>query len=417
MKIQFCGKCGRELTEGSGFCRFCGWKVLQPEPEEIQTGLEPPAVEASEKTSKIFPDDSAHEKNEPEPINNSLPEENSKTGQVFPADKPEKIQPDNKPVPPVPSFEKEKTPPDLLQSPVKPKRKLPLPVLIGAVLLVAAGVILWQTVFKSAELMQPPLVTENGIFLADFGRDSRLYRLDLDGKSKTKLSDEYVKNMAFEDGWIYYSGISGLYKIREDGTDETEILKQSSESLQVADGWIYFVKSRDYHICRVKTDGAAFEELGQDFASNLKQDGGWLYYQNVDAEHAVYRIRTDGTERQPVTPEGCFTYNVDAGVVYYSNRDDYGYLYRIIGDGTGQRKLNEHNSSSMVIADGWIYYAQGWQGYPAKIKTDGLGETQVGKDSADDLAVSGEWLYYTHTEKGRRLFRIRTDGSSRQKLN
>ena len=71
----------------------------------------------------------------------------------------------------------------------------------------------------------------------------------------------------------------------------------------------------------------------------------------------------------------------------------------------------------MVIANGWIYYAQGWQGYPAKIKTDGSGEVLLNKDSADDLAVSGEGLYYAHTEKGRRLFRIKTDGSGRQSLN
>ena len=374
MKIKFCGKCGRELTEGSGFCQFCGWKVVRLESEDIDSDRESPLVNSPDEPTRINPAETAGEKSEPLPLNTSLSRSQN-------------------------------------------KKKFPLPFLIGVVLLITAGMILWQTIFKSAELMQPPLVTEKGIFFADFGRDSRLYRLDLNGKNKTKLSDEYVKNMASDDGWIYYSGILGLHKIREDGTGETEVLKQSAESLQVADGWIYFIESRDYHICRVKTDGTAFEEIGQDFATNLNQDDGWLYYQNVDAEHSVYRIRTDGTNQQPVTPESCYSYSVADGIVYYSNRNEYGYLYRIQGDGTGQRKLNEYSSASMVIANGWIYYAQGWQGYPAKIKTDGSGEVLLNKDSADDLAVSGEGLYYAHTEKGRRLFRIKTDGSGRQSLN
>ena len=104
--------------------------------------------------------------------------------------------------------------------------------------------------------MQPPLVTEKGIFFADFGRDSRLYRLDLNGKNKTKLSDEYVKNMASDDGWIYYSGILGLHKIREDGTGNGGP-EAIAKSLQVPT-MIFFIES-EIIILLVSKTTAPFE--------------------------------------------------------------------------------------------------------------------------------------------------------------
>ena len=107
MKIKFCGKCGRELTEGSGFCQFCGWKVVRLESEDIDSDRESPLVNSPDEPTRINPAETAGEKSETLPLNTSL-------------------------------------------SPSQKKKKFPLPILIGVVLLITAGMILWQTIFKSA---------------------------------------------------------------------------------------------------------------------------------------------------------------------------------------------------------------------------------------------------------------------------
>ncbi len=43
--------------------------------------------------------------------------------------------------------------------------------------------------------------------------------------------------------------------------------------------------------------------------------------------------------------------------------------------------------------------------------------TKIGEDLCRDFAVDGDWLYYGSTSDGTKLHRIKTDGSSRQKLN
>lgn len=309
-------------------------------------------------------------------------------------------------------------PPSTIDPPKTGKKDLSLLRLGGILLLFVGALVLWKTVLKSAELMEPPLVSDKGVFFADFGRSSHLYRIDLDGKNKKKLTNEYIKVMDMEDGWIYYPSILGIYKIREDGTDETCIFDQSAEYIQVSGGWIYFVKSGGYHIYRIKTDGTGFEQLGDDFACDLRHEAGWLYYRNVDAGHSIFRIRTDGSERQQVTTDktSFYDYDVSDGVVYYKNDDDSGHLYSINGDGTGRQKLNEHSSRSIVVKDDWIYYTQGWQGYPAKMKIDGSEETKISNDSTEHLAVFGDWIYYSDSRKGVGLYRIRTDGNEKKRL-
>lgn len=358
MKPKFCEECGQGLSKEDMFCERCGWKVVDQE------------------------EDLGHDN----AIGHSPGE------------------------PPIAAA-------SVKDSPKAEKKGLPLPVLIGMLVLLVGTFVLWKTVLKSAELMKPPLVSDSGVFFADFGRGSALYRVDLDGKNKKRLSKDFIKAMDMEDNWIYYSSILGIYKVRDDGTDKTELFNRSAEYIQVGDGWVYFVESGDYNICRIKTDGTGFEQIGDDFACALKHEAGWLYYRNADAGHCIFRIRTDGSDRQQVTTDeiSFSNYDVSDGVVYYKD-DDSGYLCRVNGDGTERQELNEHPTYSIVVKDDWIYYGKGWQGHPTKTRIDGSEEIEISDDNMERPAIFGDWIYYTDSRKGTGLYKLRIDGGKKQKL-
>ena len=404
MRPKFCEKCGNELLAENIFCEHCGWKVTGYDEVVGHDGAtdhdgvtdHDEVIGYDEVTG--HGEATGHDKTEGHNLGES------------PAGEPASITQET-----VNTTQEPASAIDL--PPEAEKKDLPLLRLFGILLLFIGAMVLWKTVFKGVELMDPPLVSDKGVFFADFGRDSRLYRIDLDGKNKKRLSKEYIKVMDAEDGWIYYSSIFGIYKIREDGTEETRILDKTANYIQVSEGWIYFV-DYDYHICRVKTDGTEFEQLGDYSAVALRHDAGWLYYRNPDSGHCISRVRTDGSERQQVTADRISFYNYDVsdGVVYYMNDDDSGYLYRINGDGTEKQKLNECYSRDIVVKDDWIYYAQGWQGNPAKIRIDGSEGTTIGNDHAKHFAIFGDWLYYADSRKDIGLYKLKIDGSERKKL-
>ena len=404
MRPEFCEKCGNKLSEKGIFCERCGWKIVghgeTADHDKITNYDEISAHDMVMSHDELADHNksTAHSPSDHDKTTGHSPSDHDKSTGHSPGEPPTMAA-------------------SVKDSPKTKRKDLPLPVLIGILVILVGAFVLWKTVLKSAELMEPPLVSDAGVFFADFERGSSLYRVDLDGKNKKRLSRDFIKAMDMEDNWIYYSSILGIYKIQDDGTDKTQLFDKSAEYIQAADGWIYLVESRDYNICRIKTDGTGFEQLGDDFACALKHEAGWLYYRNVDAGHCIFRIRTDGSDRQQVTTDkiSFSNYDVSDGVVYYKN-DDSGYLCRVNGDGTGRQELNEHPTYSIVVKDDWIYYGGGWQGHSTKIRIDGSEGTKISDDSMEHSAIFGDWIYYADSRKGVGLYKLKIDGSEKKKL-
>ena len=434
MRPKFCEKCGNKLSEKDIFCERCGWRIVgydettnHEAATDYDSAMNHDGSADNDKSivhDKVEGDDRITDHAKATGRDKATaysPSEHDKATDHSPSDHNKAIAHNG-----IADHDKSTAhgpgaPPTVASStkdPPKTKKKdLPLPVLIGILVILVGAFVLWKTVLKSAELMKPPLVSDAGVFFADFERGSSLYRVDLDGKNKKRLSKDFIKAMDMEDNWIYYSSILGIYKIRDDGTDKTQLFDKSAEYIQAADGWIYFVESRDYNICRIRTDGTGFEQIGDDFACALKHEAGWLYYRNADAGHCIFRIRTDGSDRQQVTTDkiSFANYDVSDGVVYYKD-DNSGYLCRVNGDGTGRQELNEHFTYSIVVKGDWIYYGREWQGHPTKIRIDGSEETKISDDNMEHPAIFGDWIYYADSRKGVGLYKLKIDGSEKKKL-
>ncbi len=117
--------------------------------------------------------------------------------------------------------------------------------------------------------------------------------------------------------------------------------------------------------------------------------------------------------------------------IYYVNDNDGYSIYKIRTNGSGRTKVNDDNSRYLNVVDDWIYYSNNeGQGLAAaeiidpsrnyhiyKIRTDGTGRTKLNSDLSLTLQVVDGWIYYSNYSDSRKLYKIRTDGSDRTKLN
>lgn len=230
-----------------------------------------------------------------------------------------------------------------------------------------------------------------------------LYRVGLDGKDKSKLSNEIQVNYIINDNFIYYSSRRGLYRINPDGSakialdsedyDKTEV---STVIGSVVDGWLYYTKG---------------------------------FYINDSYNKVLYRIRLDGSDRMKIVggiktnwSEG--DYAIYEGHIYYTNNLDGGKLYRIKVDGTESTLISDDMDVRHIkVKDGWIYYhlfdTQGMYRY--KIDVNGNYRTEVTYHEdilADSFVkgrnIAGDYLYYSNLFDNRKLYKIGTNGQGNQ---
>ncbi|MCE5223257.1 DUF5050 domain-containing protein [bacterium] len=76
-------------------------------------------------------------------------------------------------------------------------------------------------------------------------------------------------------------------------------------------------------------------------------------------------------------------------------------------------------NSGIVAQQGeWVYYSNFNDDRKLyKIRTDGTGRTKLNEDNSYYINVVGEWIYYHNNSDEANLYKIRTDGTGRTKLN
>ena len=69
------------------------------------------------------------------------------------------------------------------------------------------------------------------------------------------------------------------------------------------------------------------------------------------------------------------------------------------------------------VSGGWIYFSNAsYGGKLYKMKTDGTGKTKINDDDAMVINVLGDWLYYGTGSQGYTI-KVKIDGTGRQIIN
>ncbi len=111
--------------------------------------------------------------------------------------------------------------------------------------------------------------------------------------------------------------------------------------------------------------------------------------------------------------------------------DSTSYAEELLTGRKGNSAGNIANLGLAAIQDEWIYYVNDTDDYSIyKIRTDGSGRTKINDDNSRYLNVVGDWIYYSNYEleglaaaefvdpnRNYNIYKIRTDGNERTQIN
>lgn len=118
------------------------------------------------------------------------------------------------------------------------------------------------------------------------------------------------------------------------------------------------------------------------------------------------------------------------GWIYYvsmSNNTIWGdeRIYKIKADGSGKKiQLSANRALYMNVTHDWIYFIQDssenrGSGFIKKVRVDGTGEEYIdikNGDYATDLNIVGDYIYYINRSDNSIIYRVKTDGTGREKV-
>jgi len=187
----------------------------------------------------------------------------------------------------------------------------------------------------------------------------------------------------------------GLYKTSKSENDSIRISDGPCNSINVLGDWIYFLKFEDNYnrIYRMKTDGSEISLVVDDNAFKPFVTGEWIYYINRSDNNKLYKVKTDGSSKIKVCDD-----------TFVHTYEDL-----MLGPTT--------EISDFYVIDEWIYYINySDRGRLYRMKTDGSSKSKLSEDSIYTFIVDGDAIYYNNSSDRWRFYTIKTDGSNHRKL-
>lgn len=266
---------------------------------------------------------------------------------------------------------------------------------------------------------------------------TELYKMKIDGSSKTKISDSEndLRDFYIVDDMIYYitqlssSPKADVYSIDVDGSNKQHLINDLFYCIEIIDGYMYYIKPNS-SIYKMELAGDGDQvNLVQGGVSLLKGPSGekpqikgeWLYYIESSTKN-MYKIKTDGSEKHLLSDKKVYNKIVEGKWIYYMDTqftDDIvnGNLYKIRIDQTNDTLVSEGVGDILVKGD-WIYYTDNcYDGNLYRMKADGSEKTLLHKNVQWIEGVGEEYVfvYEAGFEGGREL--IRTDIPYEEEVN
>jgi len=303
-----------------------------------------------------------------------------------------------------------------------------LSIIIGAVIIFVFGSILVMStdLFKGFPVAKDYLekaegndMSGDGMNLGDisqsgeqifFVEKNRLYTINIDWTNRREVTNSPVSSIFLSGDWIYFTNdrdVSNLYRMRKDGSEQMKLSE---------DNVAHFYVLGDHIAYSTKKTLAEFNEIKKEALNTedatVESDVGTLYM-----------MKTDGSEKIALCKV-----SLEPGRVMISEEwiyfEDYQKLCKIRIDGSDYTLISERGRLGFV-EDGWVYFVSvldpETRAYDdleiCRMKKDGSETTVISSvDKVSSSCFDNGWFYYVlHSEKG--LYRMRPDGSERERLN
>jgi len=277
----------------------------------------------------------------------------------------------------------------------------------------------------SGNLTNDGAVVSDGqyLYFLNTNDGGKLYKSNLDGSSKSKISDSVCSSLNIVGDWIYYSlpmEGKGLYKMKKDGSSKTLIVTSQSYGIAVVNDWIYFLDKsasdpQENILYKIKTDGTSKTKIGFGTGNSLLcietqaivVNENWVYVSllnKADNSIGLYRIKTDGSTAQKVSSSSPRFYSIEDGWLYYGD-DTYQKIYKAKVDGSSEEVLYTIPYANYALyginaSNGYVYFSNYTESQPAdnlgiyRMKTDGTDLVKLVGGSARFLNIVSEWIYF-----------------------
>ncbi|WNS44642.1 DUF5050 domain-containing protein [Paenibacillus sp. MMS20-IR301] len=164
-------------------------------------------------------------------------------------------------------------------------------------------------------------VTEDWIYFTEgSGPTKPLYRMKLDGSSKTLLEQYGVSSLAVYGGRIYYTiDASKLFAMNLDGSHKQKLLEGGYMSdILIQDTTIYFNYKEQLYT--MNTDGTRLAKISGDNARDLNLSGNWLYYSNhSEYSKKLFRINLTDYSSEKLADDKTTSIQITGNKLHYLN--------------------------------------------------------------------------------------------------
>ncbi len=211
---------------------------------------------------------------------------------------------------------------------------------------------------------------------------------------------------------------SGIYRVVPGG-EPVLICADKALGLNVVGDWIYYGnRSDNRRIYRVKFDGTGRAKVSDLRCYNMLAVGPWLYIAHYDSDigQSLYRVRADGKRKEllarletvAILPAGGRMFAQMANRLFVFKTD----LEEITAQGEKRTEME-----FALIEDGWVYYASPEKAL-FKMRLDGSGNAQLlASEEVRRFNIDGNWLYYANCADQYKLYRVRLDGTGKEKVS
>lgn len=154
--------------------------------------------------------------------------------------------------------------------------------------------------------------------------DTGMYRIEKNGTNTKTLFDSVVNVINLVGNTVYFqrnndSGF-GVYQIDIDKSNEKEVTEEPISPLAIQDGFLYYTGvSGNHNIYKRNLSGNESEILFEGNCAYVTNCGNYLYFLDLNNNHALTRITLEGNEKEVLTEFPTSTYNLspDGSLLYY----------------------------------------------------------------------------------------------------
>ena len=198
--------------------------------------------------------------------------------------------------------------------------------------------------------------------LYSYGKNS-LCRMNRDGGKVTVLDKDPCLYASLIGNYIYYlhydtEDATTLYKIGIDGKDRTKLSDSYAFTCSADGQYFYFNSTADGSLCRFDTATDTYTKVYDcNCYKPIVTNDGNAYYMDVDQNNALVHTNIGIGTPTVLSSDSIDLYNVYGSYVYYQNYDENGSsLCMVKNDGSDYKVLANGSYCSINVTSYYIYF-------------------------------------------------------------